>query len=196
GRKAAPGRNRGIAYHAFTKASWTASSTSLPGATSRATRAASAWYRVTSSPKARSSPSRERSTSDASSARARSVGCVTIPPTTPGGARGFRGPPPGSAPARARPVRRRRLRDRREGRHEPRQFQWQEHLRRRRAPDLAQRVEVLQAHRVVVDRARHLEDLLQRVRESLRAQDRRLAVTLGGEDRRLLRALRVQDRGL
>src|SRR5262249_6331431 len=194
GRKGAPGRNRGIAYHAFTNASWTASSTSAPGATRRATRAASAWYRVTSSPKARSSPSRDRSTSDASSARARSVGCVTIPPCTRGRAPRFPAPSPRSALARA--VRRGRFGDRREGRHGPGKLHRHHDLRRRGGPDLAERLEVLEPHRVVVDGARDLEDLLQGLGETLRAEDRGLPVALRGEDRRLLRPFRVEDRGL
>src|SRR6266536_3129786 len=66
----------------------------------------------------------------------------------------------------------------------------------RRRADLLQRLQVLQAHGVGVDRLGDLEDLPQRQREALRAQDRRLAVALCRQDRGPLLALRHGDGGL
>ena len=61
------------------------------------------------------------------------------------------------------------------------------------AADLLERVEVLEPHRVRVDGLRDLEDLREREREALGAEDRRLPVALGRQDLGLLVALGDRD---
>src|SRR3954453_3206360 len=83
--------------------------------------------------------------------------------------------------------------------HDPARFEGHEHQLLRVARDLAERFEILLRDQVLGRAAggsERLRDELDRLRFGLRDAQPRLCLTLGGQDRCLLRAFRVDDRGL
>src|SRR5581483_12165932 len=91
---------------------------------------------------------------------------------------------PQSGSAHVRPVRSRRS-PRASARRANRvdELERDDELRRVRGADRLQRVEVLEAHRLLVEAVRDLVDLREREREALGSEDRGLAVALGRKDR-------------
>src|SRR6266545_3348040 len=153
-----------------------------------AVRNARSRYRVTSSPYAWTSPSLASSMSSASSSGRPSTRSVTV--DTPSRAGRFR--TAASSAGRARlglalrasllaPVLEDLAGEPDDAREHVGELHRDDELCRRRSPDLLQRIEILEAHGLRVDRLSRFVDLRQGQGEALGSQDRRLLVPLGLE---------------
>ena len=77
-----------------------------------------------------------------------------------------------------------------------RELERDDELGGRAGTELLEGLEVLQSHRLLVDRASRVEDALERLAEALGVEDLRLTLAFGAQDGRLLLALGDVDVGL